>query len=225
VTERGSTHHSGRVDDVLAEEVEPLVRSGHEARATDDRLHEPPADDEPLPDARIAGEDTPTPGLLDLDEIEARSRLAASLRPRAFPADRDELRAVAEEQHAPPEVLEALDSLPAGIRFVNVQQVWESLGGDRERRDTGDAQLSAGGTAAVAPDIEPEDAAAFAEPIDAEIEVALELEGAEAREPVGDRFPPEPWWFGPARAGITLATLPLRVTAGVLRFVGERLRR
>ncbi len=136
MTERGSTQHSGRVDDELAGEVEPLVRSGRESHADDHRLHEPPADDEPMPDARLAGATEAGDGALDRDEIEARSRLASSIRPSVFPADRDRLLEVANEEHAPAEVLDALASLPPGIRFVNLQQVWESLGGDRERRTT-----------------------------------------------------------------------------------------
>jgi Protein of unknown function (DUF2795) len=238
VVERGSTQHSGRVDDALAEEVEPLVRSGHEGRANDDRLHEPPADDEPTPDARIAGEDQPSPGLLDLDEIEARSQLAASLRPSAFPADRDALYDVALEQHAGPDVLEALQSLPATIRFVNVQQVWEALGGERERRDVGDASVRTGAEgqgAGIEPgDIEGEAVDAFDEPVEVEIEIELELEAEDEYVPEvapgtapssAPEEPGTPWWVGPLRTGVGVATMPLRVGAGVLRFVGDRLRR
>src|SRR5690349_8960185 len=178
MVERGSTQHSGRVDDALAEEVEALVRSGSEPRARDDRTHEPAADDEPLPDVRIAGQDRPAPGILDLDEIEARSMLAMSLRPSAFPADRDDLRTVALEEHAPPDVLDALDALPEGIRFVNVQQVWEALGGERERRDGTTAAVAAAPASEPVVDIEPEPVTANrAEPIDVEIEIELAAEG------------------------------------------------
>jgi hypothetical protein len=207
VAQRGSTHHSGRVDDVLADEVEPLVRSGHESRAAEDRLHEPEADDEPVPDSRIAGNDGPSlPSLLDLDEIEARSRLATSLRPGAFPAHREQLEAVAIDEHAPPDVLEALRTLPAAVRFVNVQQVWEALGGERERR--GVATTPAAGAEA---------------PIDVEIEVEPEV-GAARRAAAVDEGA-APWWAGPVTAGLSLATLPLRVGAGVVRALAKRVRR
>jgi hypothetical protein len=207
VVERGSTHHSGRLDDALAAEVEPLVRSGHEGRASDDRLHEPPGDDEPTPDARIAGDEQPV-GVLDLDEIEARSRLAASLRPSAFPATAAELTDVALEQHAPPDVLDALGTLPATVRFVNVQQVWEALGGERERRDTGAVATEERPTA---PTIE-------------EADVAVEGPAAAPSAPAPGA-PGSPWWMGAARTGIGLATLPLRATVGVLRYAADRLRR
>ncbi|MDQ1521756.1 MAG: hypothetical protein QOI55_2829 [Actinomycetota bacterium] len=223
MAERGSTHHSGRVDDVLADEVEPLVRSGHESRAEDDRLHEPPADDEPLPDARIASPNRPGDGVLDLDEIEARSSLAASLRPSAFPADRDALLTVAEQQHAPPDVLEELASLPAGIRFVNVQQVWEFLGGDRERRDVGDL----GVTTDIAPDIAPEDDVTIEESeievvLEVEIEEELEIDAETTGEPELAATSTQPWWMGAVRTGVSLATLPLRITLGALRAVRRR---
>jgi hypothetical protein len=209
MAERGSTHHSGRVDDALAEEVEPLVRGGHESRASDDRLHEPPADEEPLPDARIAGASEPGDGVLDLDEIEARSLLAASLRPSAFPGERDDLYAVAEEQHASPDVLEALASLPAGIRFVNVQQVWELLGGDREQRSRRVSFATSTATA-TAPAAESEIAVVRDEPM---VEPGVEAPAGEA------------WWLGPVRTAVGLATLPVRIALGVLRDVESRLRR
>jgi hypothetical protein len=87
--------------------------------------------------------------------------------------------------------------LPAGVRFVNVQQVWEALGGDRERRDAG---------ARVAPDID---------------DVVVTVEPESFNEPA----PAEAWWLPPVRAGLRLATLPLRLGANVLRSVNDRIRR
>ena len=209
MTERGSTHHSGRVDDELASEVESLVRSGRESHSDDDRLHEPPGDDEPMPDARVAGTEHADDGVLDLDEIEARSRLASSVRPSVFPADRARLLDVANEEHAPPDVLDALASLPPEIRFVNVQQVWEALGGERERR-----------------------AAVPAEPVEAtEPTVAREAQPARARptpapSPAARAPAPspgaQPWWASAARTGVDLALLPLRIGVRVARVVRER---
>jgi hypothetical protein len=204
VTERGSTHHSGRVDDELASEVESLVRSGRESHSDDDRLHEPPADDEPMPDARVAGTEHAEDGVLDLDEIEARSRLASSVRPSAFPADRARLLDVANEEHAPPDVLDALGSLPPEIRFVNVQQVWEALGGERERRT-----------------------AVAAEPVEAaEPTVVREAQPPRPRTTpaptASTSAASQPWWASAARTGVDLALLPLRIGVRVARVVRER---
>jgi hypothetical protein len=125
VVERGSNHHSPRVDDELAHETQSLVRGAPvEARAEEWRQQEAPADGEPAPDSHVS-----------VDDIELRSLLAISLRPSAFPGWRDGLIAVAEEEHAEERVLEWLTSLPDDVEFVNVEQVWEALGGQYERRD------------------------------------------------------------------------------------------
>ncbi len=206
--ERGSTQHSGRMDDVLAGELEPLVRSGAEPRAHDDRLHEPPGDDEPSPDVRIAGEDVALPGLLDLDDVEARSRLATAVRPGVFPATRAQLLAAAAELHAPPDVTEALEALPARRRFVNVQQVWEALGGERERRNTA---FAPGAGAATAPTAATAPSAA----------------GARVAPATPSPNPPGPG--GPpllervVRAGFDIALLPLRIATGAARAARDRL--
>ncbi len=123
MTDRGSTTHSPRVDEELQHESEALVRGTHEAHAQEWRMQEPPADDEPLPDSRPV-----------IDDIEMRSLLATSLRPSAFPCGRKRLLAVAEEEHAEEAVLSLLRALPSGRTFVNVEAVWEALGGEREVR-------------------------------------------------------------------------------------------
>lgn len=122
--QRESTQHSPRIDEMLARETESLTRGAPvESRAEEARASEAPGDGEPVPDART----TET-------EIEQRSRLAVALRPRAFPADRRVLLAVAEEEHADPDVVTWLRSLPADRVFVNVQAVWAALGGAVESR-------------------------------------------------------------------------------------------
>lgn len=124
MTERGSTQHSPRVDEELHKETESLLRgSPVEARAEEWRRMEPPADNEPLPDAHVS-----------VDDVELRSLLAISLRPSAFPGDRARLLAVAEEEHAEDRILEWLGSLPATQTFPNVESVWEALGGTHEER-------------------------------------------------------------------------------------------
>ena len=124
MTERGSTQHSPRVDEELHKETASLLRgSPVEARAEEWRLMEPPADGEPLPDARVS-----------VDDVELRSLLAVSLRPSAFPGDRARLLEVAEEEHAEARILEWLGSLPETQTFVNVETVWEALGGAHEQR-------------------------------------------------------------------------------------------
>lgn len=134
MVERGSTHHSGRVDDELARETASLTRGAPvEARAEEERFMEPPADGEPQPDALVREASAP-PGGPDHDALEERSALAASLRPSAFPARRDALLAVAREEGAPPNLLAVLARLPADRVYGNVGEVWQAAGGTVERR-------------------------------------------------------------------------------------------
>jgi hypothetical protein len=107
-----------------------------EARADEGRQQEGAADDEPMTDALLTGDLHPgesSDALLDHDEAEARSRLAASLRPSIWPADREALVACAEELHAPPDILDRLRSLPDGT-FSHTEAVWEATGGRVESR-------------------------------------------------------------------------------------------
>jgi hypothetical protein len=108
-----------------------------EARADEARQQEGAADDEPTTDALLVGELHPgqagPTGGLDHGEVEARSRLAAYLRPSIWPADRAALVACAEDMQAPPDVLERLRRLPDGT-FSHTEAVWEAGGGEVEFR-------------------------------------------------------------------------------------------
>src|SRR5918993_5912162 len=110
--ERGSDKHSTRIDESLEHDTRSLTQgSSGEARADEGRLQEGAADDEPTTDALLSGDLHPeqsNDALLDHDEAEARSRLAAHLRPSIWPADREALVRCAEELNAPPDVLAQL---------------------------------------------------------------------------------------------------------------------
>jgi hypothetical protein len=107
-----------------------------EARVEEGRMMEDAGDGEPVPQSVVGelrdpdGGDEPEGGLSH-GEVVARSELAIHLRPGIFPATRDAVLACAEEEHAPEALLTQLHALPAR-RFVNVQEVWEALGGKRE---------------------------------------------------------------------------------------------
>jgi hypothetical protein len=91
--------------------------------------HSPRVDEEL--DAEVESVDT----LVVIDDVERRSLLATSLRPSAFPGDRDRLVEVAREEQADDVIVEWLGGLPGGLLFENVQSVWEALGGGHESRD------------------------------------------------------------------------------------------
>jgi hypothetical protein len=125
MTERGSSQHGPRIDEEMKSETASLVHGAPvESRAEAWRQMEPAGEDEPDPDAIPAR-----------DEIEARSVLAMSLRPSAFPGDRARLIGMAQAENATQEVMSWLDRLPADVTFANVQAVWDALGGMHEHRD------------------------------------------------------------------------------------------
>src|SRR5690348_13435426 len=69
------------------------------------------------------------------DDVRARSELGRHLRGSLFPADRTTLIQFAVEEQLPPDLVTALRSLPPG-RYLNVEGVWEALGGHCEERLT-----------------------------------------------------------------------------------------
>ena|SRR5205085_2791586 len=133
--ERSSDKHAPRVDDELKHDTSSLVHgSPVEARATEAREQEGPAEGEPTPDALLTGEaPSPTPDALGHDEVEARAELARHLQPSVFPADRATVVASARRMGAADDVVERLRRLPDGT-FDHVEAVWEALGGRVEYR-------------------------------------------------------------------------------------------
>ena len=124
--------HSPRVDDELEHETRSMVQGAPvEARAQESRLQEGPADGEPEPDARIAGDRPSKSPMLAAADVEMRSELARHLQPGRFPASRPEVLAMARELHAPDPVIELLNRLPDG-RYDTIGEVWLALGGSTE---------------------------------------------------------------------------------------------
>ena len=196
--ERGSTQHGPRVDDELERETRSLVQGAPvESRVEEGFEKEGPADGEPVPDARIAGDRPPPVPAMSRDEVEARSELARHLEPHRFPARPAELVAMATEQHAPDDMVISLARLPDRT-YDTVGEVWVALGGHHEARATG-------GTAAPAPPVAPE-----AEP-----------------EPEPERGAPAPVQLLvlPAAVGLRVAVVAVHVAGGVAGAVVRQARR
>ena len=134
---RGSDKHSPRIDENLERDTRSLVQGApSESRADEGRQQEGAADGEPTTDALLSGELHPEQmddDALGHEEIEARSRIAAHLRPSIWPADREALLACARELNAPADILDRLSQLPEG-EFSHTEAVWEALGGRVEFR-------------------------------------------------------------------------------------------
>src|SRR5918997_4412366 len=111
---RGSDKHSPRQDEHLEHDIRSMLQGGAgETRAQEGRTQEGEADDEPTPDAVLTGDrGRVDDDVLDHEEVEARSRLAAFLRPSVWPADRAALVECARQENAPGWVLDRLSTLP-----------------------------------------------------------------------------------------------------------------
>lgn len=120
-----SSKHSPRVDEELHHETRSIEQGQPVEAHTREDLHQ---QDLP-PDAATRPDGPATPDGVDIDR---RAALAAVLRPSAFPGTRERLLAAAGEEHAPPELLEALGALPGGVSFQRFEEAWEALGGGRE---------------------------------------------------------------------------------------------
>jgi hypothetical protein len=127
--------HNPRLDEEMRRETDSLTHGEPiEARVEEERLIEDGGDDDPSVEPFIShAAEEPTPGALTYDEVRSRSDLARHLRGSIFPADQAAIVQSAVEEHAPPAMLDALRTLPAGP-YENVEAVWEALGGHREQR-------------------------------------------------------------------------------------------
>lgn len=131
---RDSTKHSPLQDDVLKAESEQLEQGG-DSRAEEWRRPEEGRDDAEQPIAPPANDPHATGGTppgMDAADVRGRSELARWLQPSAFPADRERLLHSAKETAAPDWVVEAVQGLPEGASYDNVQDVWRALGGGTE---------------------------------------------------------------------------------------------
>jgi len=133
--QRGSDTHGPRQDEAMQREVSDVLRSGHSSRAEEWREAEPSGEDEPevdrAPGGTLAGG---VPDGMTEGDVTGRAELAAVLA-RAYPADRERLLAVAQENNALDRILDTLRRLPADTQFNNVNEVWTTLGyGVEEQR-------------------------------------------------------------------------------------------
>jgi hypothetical protein len=98
--------------------------------------HSPRLSDDLTKDTRAGHQElrelAPDVALTDND-AEARSELARHLEPSAFPARTEQLIDVAKENFATDAVIDLLETLPDRV-YDNVQEVWETLGGEVEPR-------------------------------------------------------------------------------------------
>ena len=131
--ERESVKHSSRVDEAMGNDVASLLHGApEESRAQESRLQEDP---DVGPGIRPEAHEAPGLGISE-DDATARADLARHVATAAFPARRDHLIFAAEENNAPPAVVDRLRSLPDDEEYPTIQAVWAALGGSTEDTHT-----------------------------------------------------------------------------------------
>jgi hypothetical protein len=139
-----SDKHAARIDEQLEHETAHLTSGSPTENRDEFRRQQAPGDGEPETGMGDRPELDEAPGLgLAEHDAEERSQLAIHLG-RVFPATRDRLLTAAEENMAPPDVLQRLRTLPAGESYETVEAVWEALGGEGEGAHTGLRQDAGG---------------------------------------------------------------------------------
>ncbi len=125
MTQRRSDKNNPRIDGELDHDN---AAATHEApvpgRAREDLRQEDPGE---IYAADAALEPGVPPGMTP-DDVRIRSELARSLRPGAFPADRDRLVEVAAGEGASQGLLAVLRQLPGGQRYTVLEEVAEAIG-------------------------------------------------------------------------------------------------
>jgi len=156
VLDRGSSKHGAWSDDLLAGEVEGLIRSGHDTRAEEWRLAEPPLDDDlagslapPMDPLAAAGPGAargagtaqsetahPGPAAMSPRDVAERSELARRLDRSVFPGHPPAIARDLRERNAPDRFVTAVESLPATMTVGNLGELWRAIhdGGHAESR-------------------------------------------------------------------------------------------
>jgi Protein of unknown function (DUF2795) len=129
VIDRGSAKHGALRDDIMAHEVEGIVRAGRDTRAEEWKSAEPPGEDTPQvalhPEGTAPMRGRP-PGMTARD-VEERSELARWLGRAVFPAEREEIMDHLRHQHAPDRVVEEVARAAPGVQFRSIGALWRSL--------------------------------------------------------------------------------------------------
>src|SRR3954463_4521048 len=127
--ERGSSKHSPRVDEQMRQEVLGTVQGVAGSRAEEWKMAEPAGEDQPDATRGVGAA-----------SANALSRFGRYIGMSAMPGDRDALRRSAETLEAPDDILADLDTLPEGVIFHTVTEIWAALGRGSAQRAPGAAE-------------------------------------------------------------------------------------
>jgi hypothetical protein len=125
--DRGSSKHSPRVDEQMADEVEGIVHGVAGARAEEWKSPEPSGEDQP--EVTIAPDDgygLGEPAGVGNPEAEDLSRFASYIGRSALPGNRAKLEKSARDLDAPDDVLDRLGKLDPGATYRTITEVWQA---------------------------------------------------------------------------------------------------
>jgi hypothetical protein len=125
--DRGSSKHSPRLDEQMAEEVEGTVQGIAGARAEEWKMAEPSGEDQPQ--TTVAPDDgygLGEPAGVGNPDAEDLSRFATYIGRSALPGNRAALEESARELEAPDDVLDRLRRLPGDTTYQTVTEVWRA---------------------------------------------------------------------------------------------------
>ncbi|WP_062211811.1 DUF2795 domain-containing protein [Streptomyces sp. NBRC 109706] len=126
--QRGSDQYSPRRDDEMKHELQGMLKGEKPTRAEEWHDPEPAADDDPPLASGPVRPGTGNDARERADEA-FRFELARYLRRTDFPADRPEVLAALDENHAPEPLVETVrHDLPGEHAYHNVQEVAVALG-------------------------------------------------------------------------------------------------
>jgi len=128
--DRGSAKHGALRDDILAHEVEDMVRAGRDTREAEWKSAEPPGEDEPVvgPHPEGAPPRVGVPSGMTITDVEERSELARWLGRAVFPAEREEIVDHLRYHHAPDRVIEEVGgAAPPDVQFHSLGELWRAL--------------------------------------------------------------------------------------------------
>ncbi|MEU6202782.1 DUF2795 domain-containing protein [Micromonospora musae] len=133
--ERGNSKHGPRIDEQMSQEVSGLVQGPGTggSRVDESRVPEPAGEDQPEATTAPAGElRSGAPKGMSSQDVERRSRFGRFITMSALPGDRETLVANARDNDAPDDIIAALQTLPDGIRYQTISEVWAALGNKNE---------------------------------------------------------------------------------------------
>lgn len=128
---RDSAKHGPHADEELKRETEGMIRGGGPSHAEEWRQPEPY--EEPPGSAQMPPERQSGAADMSAREVEWRSEIAQALAALEYPADRGQILAFLERNHAPTPVITAMTGLPGDRRFHNVGEIVRAIGVSTEQ--------------------------------------------------------------------------------------------